>query len=90
MPNINAAKKSVRADKKKRSFNDRRRRAMKETIKEFKTLVAENKLDEAQALVSQLYKSIDKAVKRGVLKKNTGSRRKSRLTAALKKAKAAA
>ena len=90
MPNITAAKKSVRADKQKRSFNDRRRRTMKETIKEFKALVAEKKTDEAQALVSQLYKSIDKAVKRGVLKQNTGSRRKSRLTAMLRKSKTAA
>lgn len=88
MPNIQSAKKSMRADKKKRSYNDRRRRAMKETIKEYRNLIAAGKTDEAKALVSQLYKSIDKATKRGVLKKNTASRKKSRLIAELKRATA--
>jgi small subunit ribosomal protein S20 len=90
MPNITAAKKSMRADKKKRSFNDRRRRAMKETVKAYKALIAEGKTAEAQEMVAPLYKSIDKATKRGVLKKNTASRKKSRLVAMLKRAKTAA
>ena len=85
MPNITAAKKSVRADARKRVFNDRRRRDMKETVKTFKALIADKKNDEAKALMPELYKTIDKAVKNKVIKKNTGSRKKSRLTAFLKK-----
>lgn len=88
MPNITAAKKSVRADKKKRVFNDRRRRAMRLAVKQFQTLIADKKTDEAQAMIPELYKAIDKAVKRGVIKANTGSRKKSRLIALLQKTSA--
>lgn len=84
MPNITAAKKSVRADARKRVFNDRRRRAMKDTVKAFKALIADKKADEAKAMMPALYKAIDKAVKGNIIKKNTGSRKKSRLTALLK------
>ncbi len=88
MPNITAAKKSVRADKRKRVFNDRRRRAMRLAVKQFETLISEKNTKEAHAMIPELYKSIDKAVKRGVIKANTGSRKKSRLMASLKKAEA--
>ncbi|HEU4677215.1 MAG TPA: 30S ribosomal protein S20, partial [Candidatus Paceibacterota bacterium] len=37
---------------------------------------------------SRAYEALDKAAKRGVIKKNTASRKKSRLMAAIKKAKA--
>lgn len=87
MPTIKAAKKSMRADVKKRSFNDRRRRAMKETIKAYQALITEGKTAEAQDMVAPLYKAIDKAAKRGVIKKNTANRKKSRLVAMLKRAK---
>ena len=58
---------------------------MKETVKTFRTLLAEGKKGDAEALVPALYKSIDKATKRGVVKKNTANRKKSRLMAALKR-----
>lgn len=80
MPNITAAIKSVRADERKRGFNDRKRRLMRENIKSFRKLVDEKKFDEAQALLPTVYKMIDKAAKGGVLKKNTASRKKSVLT----------
>ena len=35
---------------------------------------------EAQQLLSQVYKALDKAAKTGVLKKNAASRKKSRIT----------
>ncbi len=77
MPNITAAKKSVRADERKRGFNDRKRRLMRENIKAFKKLVTDKKYDEAAALLPIVYKMIDKAAKGGILKKNTASRKKS-------------
>lgn len=80
MPNIKAAKKSVRADARKREFNDRKRRLMRENIKAFRKLVDEKKFDEAQALLATVYKMIDKAAKGGILKKNTASRKKSVLS----------
>ena len=76
MPIIESKKKSVRQSAKRRVFNERRKKAMKKNIKAIKTLVAENKIDEAKALVPKAYKAIDKAKKRGVLKPNTASRKK--------------
>lgn len=78
MPNIEAAKKSLRADAKKRVFNDRRRRAMREAVKDVKK-TAVTSIEAAAEKLSTAYKTIDKAVKRGVMKKNTGSRKKSQL-----------
>ncbi|MCF7815897.1 MAG: 30S ribosomal protein S20, partial [Candidatus Pacebacteria bacterium] len=43
-------------------------------------------LKEAEALMPTVYKAIDKAEKRGVIKKNTAARKKSRLTIQLKNA----
>jgi len=36
--------------------------------------------------LSKVYKDIDKAAKKGVIKKNTASRKKSRISALIKKA----
>ena len=80
MPIIKAAKKAMRGDARKRVFNDRRRRAMKAEIKSTRELAGAGKKDEAKAGLSAAYKAIDKALKRGIIKKNTASRKKSRLS----------
>jgi len=85
MPNTTSAKKALRVSKKKKVFNDRRKNAMREVLKNIKKLAGEKKQDEAKALLSKAYKAIDKAAKRGVIKKNTASRKKSRLSAFIKK-----
>jgi len=54
---------------------------MRATVKDFLKLVSEKKKDEAQKMIPELYKNIDKAAKRGVIKKNNASRKKSRLSA---------
>ena len=51
-----------------------------ESIEEFK----EKNKDGAKKLLSQAYSAIDKAAKRGVIKKNTASRRKASLSKATK------
>lgn len=56
---------------------------MKGQIKEISKLLKENKQEEAFKLVPKAYKAIDKAAKRGVIKKNTASRKKSRLVKAI-------
>ncbi len=84
MPIIKAQKKSVRQSQRRRLFNDRRRRAMREAIKTVKTFIAGKDLKSANEALSTAYKAIDKAVKRGVIKKNTGARKKSRLNKAIK------
>lgn len=80
-----SAKKALRAGEKKRVFNLRTKSAIDTPLKQFRKLVTEKKVKEATALVSTLYKALDKAAKRKYIKKNTASRYKSRIMASLKK-----
>lgn len=85
MPILKGAKKALRASKRKKAYNDTRRAAVKDAAKKLKRLVAQGKGKEAQALLAQAYQALDKAAKTGVIKKNTASRKKSRLAALIKK-----
>jgi len=58
-------------------------------IKQEEKLVGQKNLEEAQKLLPQLYKALDKAASRGVIKKNTAARKKSRLTKLLQQASSA-
>ncbi len=78
------AKKAHRASLKKRVFNVRRKRAVAETVKGAHAVAGKTRAEQMEAL-SKAYSAIDKAVKRGVIKKNTASRKKARLSAFLKK-----
>ncbi len=60
---------------------------MAETVKAVKDLVLEKKQSEANKLLPKAYKAIDKALKSGIIKKNTAARKKSRLNALIKKIK---
>lgn len=80
MPITKSAKKALRQNKKRRALNLRRFNAMRKNIKNIKKLIEENKKEEAQKLLPQTYKAIDKAVKRNLIKKNTADRKKSRIT----------
>ncbi|MFZ2152352.1 MAG: 30S ribosomal protein S20 [Minisyncoccia bacterium] len=81
------AKKAIRQGDRKRGMNLRRQKVMKETVKEVSKLVSANKKAEAQKGLSAAFKALDKAAKRGVIKKNTASRKKSRLAKAIAKIK---
>lgn len=83
-----SAKKAHRASLNKRVFNLRRKRALATTTKEVRSLAEAGKGKDAAASLSAAYKAIDKAAKRGVIKKNAASRKKSRLAAAIKRATA--
>ncbi len=59
---------------------------MRDALKNIKKLIlagkaelSSDKKDEAKKLISIAYQAIDKAAKRGVIKKNTAARKKSRL-----------
>ena len=79
-----SAKKAHRASLKKHVFNIRRKRALTETTKTVKKLLTTD-LKEAGKALSLAYKAIDKAAKSGVIKKNTASRKKSRLALSIKR-----
>lgn len=82
-----SAKKAIRSSEKKRVFNIRRKRSMLTVIKDLETLVKEGKAAEAQVLLPKAYKALDKAAKMGTIKGNNASRKKSRLSAQIKKIK---
>lgn len=85
MPIIKSAKKALRQSKRRAKFNLQRKKTLKDVVLKFKKLKEGGKNDEAAKLLSQVYKAIDKASKRGVIKRGTASRKKSRLAKSLKK-----
>lgn len=87
MPITVGAKKANRASQKKRVFNERRKRAMRQIVKEIRDTVAKGDAKAAEAKLPEAYKAIDKAAKRGVIKDNTAARKKARLVAAIKRGK---
>ena len=74
-----SAKKRIRSNEKKRVFNLRRVREMREHIKAFRQAITQGDTSQAQKHMPTLYQAIDKAAKRGVIKHNTAARKKSRL-----------
>ena len=82
-----SAKRAIRSSARKHVFNLRRKNALSDVTKSLtKALVAKD-VAGAEKLLSSAYAAIDKASKRGVIKKNTASRKKSRLALAIKKVK---
>jgi len=77
------AKKANRASLRKRVFNVRRSRTLKAELKETQELIAAGDVKGAEAKLPTTFKAIDKAAKRGLIKKNNASRKKSRLVAAI-------
>lgn len=79
MPITKSAKKAVRGSLRKKAMNDGRKKVMKEVIKKIEKL---NKSDKAGAakMLPTAFQAIDKAAKRGIIKKNNASRKKARLT----------
>jgi len=72
MATSKSGNKSVKQAEAKRVFNVRRLRAMKDAIKQVAVLVDAKDTKAAENI-------LDKATKRGILKKSTASRRKSKL-----------
>lgn len=78
MANIASAKKAHRSSLKRRVFNVRRTKTMKDTLKEVSKLIGK-KDKGVEKMLPALYKAIDKAAKNGTIKKNTAARIKSRI-----------
>ncbi len=79
------AKKAHRASLKKHVFNVRRKRVLTSTTKDVRKLITAGSKTEANTSLSAAFKALDKAAKTGVIKKNTASRKKSRLAKAVAK-----
>ncbi|TSC61941.1 MAG: small subunit ribosomal protein S20 [Parcubacteria group bacterium Gr01-1014_48] len=79
MPITKSAKKALRSSGRKHVFNLRRKEAMRRITKEVEKLAMEGKNADASMKLALVYKAIDKAAKRGIIKKNTAARKKSRI-----------
>ncbi|KKR31522.1 MAG: 30S ribosomal protein S20 [Parcubacteria group bacterium GW2011_GWF2_39_8b] len=86
MPITTSAKKALRSSKHKRGFNIVKKELINKAIRQVKKLISEKKFKEAKDFFPQVQKILDKSVKTGLLKKNTASRKKSRISAMIKKA----
>jgi small subunit ribosomal protein S20 len=81
-----SAKKAIRQSKRRYVLNLRRKRTIHDTLKAArKTATADRKVQDTA--LKEAYQAIDKALKRGVIKKNAAARKKARLVRFLKKAK---
>ncbi len=85
MPIKASAKKELRKNKRRRLLNLARLEKMRKINKKIKKLIEQNKKEDAQKLLPDAYQAIDKAAKRGVIKKNAAARKKSRLAKLINK-----
>ena len=80
---IKSAKKALRQNITRKKRNIVRKKTLKSVLKQANVLIAEKKIKEAKELLPQIYKTLDKSAKTKIIKKNTASRKKSRITKAI-------
>lgn len=85
MPITTSAKKALRGSRRKRDMNLRQKKVITDTVKKFRKLLAEKNMKDAKALFPTVQKTLDKAAKTGIIKKNAAARKKSRFVAMMKK-----
>lgn len=81
MAHSKSAKKRVDIAERNRLRNQAVKSRVKTFIKKFLIALESKEVEAATAALSVAYKELDKAVSKGILNKNTVSRKKSRLTA---------
>jgi small subunit ribosomal protein S20 len=87
MPITQSAIKAHRQSIKKNAENNIVKKRLRATVKEFVAYLSTD-VEKAKELIPKLYKAIDKTAKRGILKKNSAARKKSRLMSKLNQATA--
>jgi small subunit ribosomal protein S20 len=87
MANIKSSKKAIKVIAKKTEANVEYKARVKNSIKAADKAIASNDKEKATIEVKKLQKNIDKAVAKGIVKKNTAAREKSRLNSKLKNMK---
>jgi small subunit ribosomal protein S20 len=85
MPNHKSAEKRVRQNEKRRLINRSNRSSLRTQIKKLRTALTSGDAAQSQELLVPTIRTIDKAVNKGILHKNTAARYKSRLTAHVNK-----
>jgi len=84
MANTKSAEKRDRQAEKRRAPNRAATSKLRTTIKKTRATIVETEGDDAKDVVSSTHAVIDRAAKKGVIKKNTANRYKSRIAKAAK------
>jgi small subunit ribosomal protein S20 len=84
LPQRKAGVKDLRQNRRRQMHNLDIKTDLRKTIKKFLSSIETKNASEAQSNLKLVYRKLDKAVKRNILKKNTVSRRKSRFAKLLK------
>lgn len=79
------AKRAIRQAEGRKVLNDARKKKMKEAVKTTKAHLAKKDSKASSESLKNTFQALDKAVKRGVIKKGNASRKKSRLAKAINK-----
>ena len=87
MPNIKSAIKRVNVIEKKTARNNMIKSGYKSAVKKFEQAVEAGNVEEAKTLLAEATKKIDQACTKGVIVKNTASRKKSNLAKKLNEMK---
>jgi ribosomal protein S20 len=84
MPNTSSAKKALRVSEKKEVFNKLHKNKIKQALKEFRRSLAST-IEDSRAALAKAFSELDRAAKTKTIKKGNADRKKSRLSANLKK-----
>ena len=79
MPTRSSGMKHVRADKKKRDRNLRRKSTLRTVLKQTETAIADGDTEQVHELYRQAASQLDKTAGKGIIKKGMANRKKSRL-----------
>lgn len=85
MPNSPSAEKALRQSRKRTLRNAKVKHQIKDLLKKAKKTITAKKQGEAQEFLREVQRALDKAAQKGIIKKNTAARKKSRLAASFKK-----
>lgn len=80
MPNIKSAEKRVRITEKRSLRNISLKSALRTTVKKFELAVSQSDIEQARIALGIATRALDKAATKGIIHRNTASRKKSRMT----------
>ena len=87
MANIKSSKKAIKVIAKKTENNHELKARVKNSIKKCEKAISNKDLEEAKKANLEVQKNIDAATSKGLIKRNTADRQKSRLTKKVKEMK---
>lgn len=80
-----SGKKAHRQSKRRAVVNEKRSKVLKSSVKSIREIISKKDKKGAESMLKTAYKALDKAAKRGVIKKGAANRKKSRLAKAIAK-----